>query len=349
MITRKHPPQIGGMEQLSSCLTKGLSNYTPVQILVYNKPSVGLPIFFIYASIKIIVAISKKRISVLHLGDPVLACIGWLAKCCGIPVVVTVHGLDWIYDRLFYQVYLKLFARQFDAYIAISERVRTLLLESGITSGRVHCILPAIQPNQFLSRLRSTPAKHDASTLTILSLGRLVKRKGIAWFIETICPELMVRFPKLRYIVAGDGPERERIISTIKQHNLQESILLLGALDEADKSQWYNYCDIFIMPNIPVAQDVEGFGLTALEAGWYGKAVVVADIEGLRDAVQHEKNGWHVPAGDRQAWLSALTTLLESPQLRARLGLNAQTYLQKHNNVDAMCKAYLEIFNALAA
>ena len=112
-------------------------------------------------------------------------------------------------------------------------------------------------------------------------------------------------------------PERGTIQKIVDRCNLQGRVLLLGEVSDEDRKLIYNASDIFIMPNITVPGDVEGFGIVALEAGSCGLPVVASNIQGLRDAVINGKTGYLVGEGDVEGFVSRITDMsLEKDQIR---------------------------------
>ena len=77
---------------------------------------------------------------------------------------------------------------------------------------------------------------------------------------------------------------------------------VLGQVSEALLVTLFQGSDLFVMPNIPVAGDLEGFGVVMLEAGLCGLPIVAAELEGIRDVVREGENGVLVSPGDAVAF-----------------------------------------------
>jgi phosphatidyl-myo-inositol dimannoside synthase len=137
----------------------------------------------------------------------------------------------------------------------------------------------------------------------LLTVGRLVKRKGIAWFSDRVLPRLDT---SCLYVIAGDGPEREPIRKIIESRNLGERALLLGRVSDSYRNLLFNAADLFIMPNTRVENDIEGFGIVAIEAGSCGLPVVASDLQGIRDAVIQGETGYLVKEGDSEGFRWAI-------------------------------------------
>jgi glycosyltransferase involved in cell wall biosynthesis len=154
----------------------------------------------------------------------------------------------------------------------------------------------------------------------LLTVGRLVKRKGVDWFVRNVMPKLPKEYIYL--IVGGGGEvkgvrellfsnqsERERILQSIKEYNMQDRVFVLGMVNDEHKNAVISACDIFVMPNIPIEGDMEGFGIVALEAGLHGVPVVASNLEGVSDAVIGGETGLLVPHSDPEAFREAIHTV----------------------------------------
>jgi glycosyltransferase involved in cell wall biosynthesis len=83
-------------------------------------------------------------------------------------------------------------------------------------------------------------------------------------------------------------------------------VCLLGYISDEEKNCLYRISDLFVMPNISVDGDQEGFGIVALEAGSYGIPTIATDIEGIRDAILDGKTGRLMKERETQAFLDAI-------------------------------------------
>ena len=104
--------------------------------------------------------------------------------------------------------------------------------------------------------------------VVLLTLGRLVRRKGARWFTRHVLPGLA---PDITYLVAGDGPEANPIRVAAVQAGLGDRVLLLGRVDDDTRELLLRGADLFVQPNIRVPGDIEGFGLVTIEASMRGE------------------------------------------------------------------------------
>ena len=141
-----------------------------------------------------------------------------------------------------------------------------------------------------------------ADDVVLLTVGRLVVRKGMRWFVDEVMPVLP---STVHYVVAGSGPESETIARgggrawarTARWH-------LLGLVADAVKREvLLRGADVFVQPNVPTSGDMEGFGLVLVEAAKRGTPVVASALEGMPDAVADGETGILCRAGDADEWL----------------------------------------------
>jgi len=176
----------------------------------------------------------------------------------------------------------------------------------------------------------------------IITVGRLVKRKGIEQFVRGALPLLIAAHPSVLYIVVGDGKERGSIESAIRELGLSGNVLLAGSIPRNVIRGLMGISNVFVMPNIPVHGDVEGFGLVALEASCAGLPVVGSDLEGIRDAVVAGENGFLLPHDNHQLFAETIATLLKNEGKRREIGERAKKFVALNCTWDKCAGRYLD-------
>jgi phosphatidylinositol alpha-1,6-mannosyltransferase len=151
----------------------------------------------------------------------------------------------------------------------------------------------------------------------ILSLGRLVKRKGQEKILR-LMPRILQEMPEAIFVIAGGGPERENYELQITNYKLQNHVFLLGKVKESELPNLYAACDIFVMPSIPSKDDWEGFGIVCLEAAYFGKPVVVTNAGGLPEAVLDNVTGFVVQ--NDEELLEKIIYLLKNSETAEKMG-----------------------------
>jgi phosphatidylinositol alpha-1,6-mannosyltransferase len=154
---------------------------------------------------------------------------------------------------------------------------------------------------------------------TLLSVSRLVARKGIDDVIDAIA-ELRHQGVFVRYLVAGDGPERKKLERKVAKLELQDRVRFAGAVPHGELPAVFAAGDAFVLVPKSIGPDVEGFGIVYLEANLVGRPVIGSRSGGVPDAVIHEKTGLLVDAEDRGQLVHAVRRLMGDRDLRRRLG-----------------------------
>jgi phosphatidylinositol alpha-1,6-mannosyltransferase len=176
------------------------------------------------------------------------------------------------------------------------------------------------QPKEALQRqLEAIIGQRRQGKKVLLTVGRLVKRKGVIWFLDSVMPRLD---PAYIYIIAGDGPELEAIRTRIRTHKWEQRVFALGPVTGEVRKILFNTADIFVMPNISVPGDMEGFGIVVVEAGSCGVPVVASNLQGIRDAVLEGQSGYLVDEGDADGFLNRIFSMkLKAQDIRTRVNM----------------------------
>ncbi|MGB7377493.1 MAG: glycosyltransferase family 4 protein [Rivularia sp. (in: cyanobacteria)] len=159
------------------------------------------------------------------------------------------------------------------------------------------------------------------NAIVILSVGRLVKRKGFGQVIDNL-NQLLDRDLDVHYIICGRGKMQSELEQKASQLQLAQRVHFAGFVSDADLADYYAACDIFAMLTFFDAESasIEGFGIVYAEAGYFGKPVIASRVGGVEDAVHHEENGLLVTPNSPEEISQALIRLCEDKQLREKLG-----------------------------
>jgi phosphatidylinositol alpha-1,6-mannosyltransferase len=328
-ISRAYPPTLGGIEKQNQSIHDELSRIDDVTLIANTRGKKFLPLFFPFALLRSLTYL--HRFDVILLGDGALAPLGWLLSLIsGKPVVSIIHGLDVTFASRFYQaVFVRFALKRMHKLIAVGNDTIRQAVVRGVARERCVYVPNGVDPAlKTAGRQQALDQLHlNANDIHLLTLGRLVRRKGVAWFVNNVMqllPENIV------YLVAGDGPDRPAIELAIQEKQLDERVRLLGRVSEEDKLLLYSAADVFVQPNIPVEGDMEGFGLVVLEAGSYGLPVVASRLEGLKDAILDGSNGMLVNPLDQAAYRESILRLADDVDYRQGLGERAKAYVAQH-------------------
>jgi phosphatidylinositol alpha-1,6-mannosyltransferase len=135
-------------------------------------------------------------------------------------------------------------------------------------------------------------------------------------------PLVLAHHPDAHYVIAGDGPLRPYLQRLAASVGVADKVTFAGAVSDEDLAQWYQRAAVFAMLSRESPSDggAEGYGLTFIEAGAWGKPVVAGNSGGIPDAVVDGVTGLLVAPTDLAAIADALTRILADPEFAARLG-----------------------------
>jgi len=171
----------------------------------------------------------------------------------------------------------------------------------------------------------------------IAGVGRLNPQKNFSLFLD-IAAALSPRFPTLRFLLAGEGPEKEMLREKAVQLGLADRIVFAGYV--ADTREVYAAADILLMPS-----RFEGLPMTLLEAMAMNLPVVASKLDGIAEVITDGEDGLLAAPADAPAFTDHLTRLLENPALAAQLGIAARAKIEARFSVERMTTAVESIYD----
>ncbi len=351
-VTRKYPPSVGGMQTLAAGVWEALRRGAPGATLVAHGGSNRLlPAWLLHALPRVAAAIARRRVDSVLTGDALMYALCRPILAAGqIPNATMIHGTDVTYPNPIYRMVVHPALRRVPLVIANSQATAEAAISIGVERERVAVVRLGVTASPASTQSRQEARDglrrrlHIGEDQVILvTVGRLVRRKGVTWFVANVLPELP---PSVTYLVAGNGPMAVELQRTVAEHGLSERVHLMGAVDDADRERLLRGADIFVQPNIRVPGDMEGFGLVLLEAAMRGTPTVASGIEGILDAVVDGQTGFLVPAGDARAWTERLTSLVSMPSALRDIGERFEQVARTLYSEEQMSEELLTLLSA---
>ena len=344
-VTRKFPPSVGGMETLSAGVWRSLLAARPDAVKIsYGGANRGL-IWWVPACLARLAWLClRRRAEYVLCGDALMnALCAPVLKVAGVPRPALIHGLDVTYQNALYRALVYPPLRSAPRVIAVSAATADKARAAGVPAGRIAVLRLGVErpPAGLASRPEARAAIRRRLSLAddqivLVSLGRLVRRKGVRWFTESVLPRLP---GNVHYVVAGDGPEERPIRAAAAAAGVSARLHMLGRVAGDVREELLAGADLFLQPNIPVPGDMEGFGLVTVEAAMRGTPVVAAGLEGIKDAVVDSRTGILLPPADAETWVRELTSLLSAPLDLVPLGERFRTDAQELFSEEGMGRA----------
>lgn len=353
-ITRKYPPSTGGMENAAYELYTVLSATHDVTLVKWGGSTKLLPIVYFKLLFEALWHGLRNKPDVIYLQDGIMAPLGWIVKAIlRRPTVMTIHGLEATYQNPVYKLIVTPFIRKQTRLVAVSNETK-LKVEQGLPGSHPQVIFNGLRDNfyqprgrgeslAFIAQETGIPLEQLQQSKILNTTGRLVRRKGVLWFIDNVMPNLG---KDVLYLVSGKGKDQELIRTAIDQHGLGNQVKLLGRVSDELRIALYNTVDLFVMPNVPIPNDMEGFGLVAIEAASCGALVVASNLEGIPDAIINGQNGILVQPGDAQQYIEVINRELTERSLSPEL---VRHYTLTHYSWDETGRQYTELMKSLSA
>jgi phosphatidylinositol alpha-1,6-mannosyltransferase len=246
-----------------------------------------------------------------------------------VPYYIVAHGVE-----LLMELYGRLprwrqrdFARS-TRVIANSRATARLAADTFSLSTPPAVVNPSVGPRPAAADVASRAAElrrelrfdRETEGPVLLTVGRLVPRKGCDLVLRSVA-DLAVEYPGLSYIIAGGGPERERLECRARELGIADRIRMLGDVDDLTKWAAYDICDVFVSPTRPShSADWEGFGIVFIEAALSRRPAIGGRTGGTADAIVDGLTGVLVDPDELGELTGAIRLLLGDAGLRSRLG-----------------------------
>lgn len=231
-----------------------------------------------------------------------------------------VATLTWLLERPIPRIYRDVPA------VAVSASTRRDLVARGLAGERIQVIPNGIRLEDF-----KPVAEHERFTEpTVLYLGRLKRYKRVDLVVEAVA-RLRREGLGVRLLVAGKGDHRPDLEALVRRLGLSdETVRFLGFVSDAERTRLLARSWVHCLTS-----PKEGWGIANLEAAASGTPTVASDAPGLRDSVVHGETGFLVPHGDVAAIARAIRRVVESAELRHRLGTGGRRFAEGFSWDDA--------------
>jgi len=200
---------------------------------------------------------------------------------------------------------------------------------------RVPQATAAAAARRTLAALTGAPA----GAALLMHVGSFTPEKNHLWLLDAF-RGVLAHVPAAHLVLAGDGALRTRIEERVRELHLEARVHLLGS--RADASELVAAADLLVLPSL-----VEGLPGVVLEAAAQAVPAVASRVGGVAEALRHGETGLLFEAGDANAFVTAVTSLLEDPVRRRALGLAAQALAGSAFNLEEAASRYEALYRRL--
>lgn len=164
-------------------------------------------------------------------------------------------------------------------FVAVSESTRKELMRKGIRESMIEVVSNAVDSSLY----SASPAPPDRQTIGYL--GRIKKYKSVDHLIKAFA-SVAAEFPDAGLLIVGDGDNIGELKGLAHKLDVESKVRFTGKVSEDEKVRLLQKMTFLVNPSAK-----EGWGLTVIEANACGKAVIAADVPGLRDSVMDNRTG----------------------------------------------------------
>jgi glycosyltransferase involved in cell wall biosynthesis len=229
----------------------------------------------------------------------------------------------------------RLVAPHVDRVIAVSERQAAPLARLGYREERIVTVPNGVFSGELTSTANRSATRTalglDEDDFAVLHVANLRPEKGAAAFVEAVARARAGGAVRLRGLLVGDGPERERLERLAAG---RDGVELLGS--RGDVPDLIAACDA-----LALLSEAEALPMSILEAMALARPVVASDVGGVAEAVADGETGMVVPAGNPDAAARALTELADNPDRATKMGQRGRDRQRERFTGEAMVDGYM--------
>lgn len=175
----------------------------------------------------------------------------------------------------------------------------------------------------------------DAGKFLIGNIGRLSEQKGMEYFIQAI-PLIKNKHPETEFYIIGSGEDEDKL----KRMALGLPVTFMGY--RTDIQNVMSQLDLIVLSSL-----WEGLPLTPIEAFSVGKTIVATGVDGTLEIIKNGENGLIVKAKDSRMISEQIIWLIEHPEERKRMELNAKTTFERRFSFDSFAQTYIAYYKNL--
>jgi len=358
-VSHLHPPKdavlanMGGMQRVSMQLVDELKQRDDVELIdvtheVSWKMAGPMTAWFLLNQLfELPDLVRREKPDVVLFSSMVTASLAYfLRKKINVPMITINHGQDVTLPVNLYQKFVPRIFKNIDGVISVSSATREQCIKRGMHEDKGVALPNGFPVSEYNNRINDSEYSRCylennfnldlKNKYLLLTVGRLVRRKGHYWFIDKILPKIS---SDIEYVVIGDGPELEHIRKLVANSPVGGNVTLLGRQPDEVLQHAYTASDLFIMPNIKVPGDMEGFGIVLLEANISGTPVIASGLEGIRDVIKQGINGYQVEPGNDEMFALKVDDVLQN-ELNV-LSEQCRPYVVENFNWEHVVNQYL--------
>jgi glycosyltransferase involved in cell wall biosynthesis len=284
--------------------------------------------------------LKREKIAVLH-AHGYKANFYALAGSAGLKIKKLTTCHNWLGTSAKMNFYRRLdqkLLRFFDTIAVVAETLERQVKSSGVAEAKVKLVANGVELRAAAGNIKDLRAAWGLAekNKVIGTVGRLSSEKGLDVLLAAAVA-VSEKYPNLKIILVGDGPERENLRSLAAKNNLSDKVIFTGK--QSNVRDWLELMDIFVLPSLD-----EGMPLALLEAMAAGRPVIASRVGAIGQIMADGRGGMLVTAGDGEALAKAILKLLDEPVAAGNLAKQGREIVSREFSAAKMADQYLRIY-----
>jgi len=247
--------------------------------------------------------------------------------------------------------YLEIFtAKKSDAVVAVTQRIKEILIKRGIDESKVTVIPNGANVNLFkpisdlivISKLRNKYNINKDAHI-VMFVGNLAYWQGVEYLIQS-APLVLKAIPDTMFLIVGEGELKNELVNLAKKMGVSDKCIFTGNVPYEKVPLYINMADVCVVP-----KKVLGFGYSPLKLYEYmacGKPVIATNTAGFEILEKHNA-GLLVNPENPEELSNAIIKLLLNRKLREQMGANGRELVVREYSWESIAKKTIEVFNDL--
>lgn len=290
-----------------------------------------------------------ERFDIIHCHFGPNGVIGVLLRQLGVPgkIITSFHGYDVgeIPRRYGRDVYGRLFAEG-DLFTANTRFTLGCMTGLGCPADKSVILPMSIDLGRYAFSERTAPPE---GTLNLVSVARLVEKKGLRYAIEAVSM-LRAQIPGIRYRIIGEGPMRSELEALVRKLDLQDAVELPGAKTQDEIRAVFAGSHLCLMPSVTDTNgDQEGQGVVLQEAQASGLPVIATRHNGFPEGMDENRSGFLVPEHDAGALAERIEYLARNTDLWPAMSREGRAFVEEKYDLKKLAFRLERIYEAALA
>lgn len=297
----------------------------------------------------------ETKPDIVHTHSGKAGVLGRLAAArAGVPLIVhTIHGPSFgkfqgALSNLLFLSAERRAARVTTHFVTVAEAMTDQYLAAGLGNpGQYTKIFSGFNLSPFLAAKNDPHLRAQLGLapedIVIGKIARLFKLKGHDDLLA-VAPELVRRNPRIKFLLVGDGPWREKFETNTRALGLEKHIIFTGLVPPAEVPRYVGVMDLLAHLSLR-----EGLPRALPQALAAAKPVIAYNCDGAREVCLDGETGFLVQPGDLDDLTDKLLLLADTPHLRQRLGKTGQAFVEENFSVERMVDDLQALYLKLAS